>query len=72
MSVRRRWITPIGKLPILERKENGAINGNWEAAVSPSEHDKTHNKFRKWSECAREGVIGLVYQLFTVPMGNDI
>jgi len=40
--------------------------------VSSSEHDQTHNKFRKWAECAREGVIGLVYQLFTVPMENDI
>jgi hypothetical protein len=29
--------------------------------MSPSEHDKTHDKLRQWTERAREGVVGLEF-----------
>jgi hypothetical protein len=34
------------ELLVFERKHDGAIDRNWEATVSPSEHDKAHYKLR--------------------------
>ncbi len=53
---------------VFERKQDGAVNRNREATVSPSKHNNAHNKLREWTERAREGVIGLKYLLLMAPV----
>ena len=57
----RPWLTVSGRLLVFERKQDGAIDRNRETTMSPSEHDKTNNKLRQWTERARQGVIGLEF-----------
>lgn len=39
--------------------------------MSPSEHDKTHDKLGQWTERAREGVIGLEFSFLTASVRTD-
>jgi hypothetical protein len=39
--------------------------------MSPSEHDKTHDKLRQWTERAREGVIGLEFSFLMASVRID-
>jgi hypothetical protein len=39
--------------------------------MSPSEHDKTHDKLRQWAERAREGVIVLEFSFLMAPVRID-
>ena len=55
----RLWDSVSGWLLVFKRKKDGAVNRKRETTMSPSEHDKTHDKLRQWTECAREGVIVL-------------
>ena len=55
------WDNALRNMPVLERKDDGTVNGHGEAAVSPSEHDQTHYELGEWAKRARERVIGLAY-----------